>query len=81
MRYEILDREIKLKSGPQWRRQLFGRQMRLKAIANSVNDLIREERVHISYFRGWEVRNYTERVGTYSKTFNLLSTNREYLCF
>jgi len=45
-------------------RRLFPFQMRLKEIAKSVNKLIDEERIELPYFRGYETRNYTERVFT-----------------
>ncbi|CAG2168557.1 unnamed protein product [Oppiella nova] len=47
--------------GEEWRRQLFGKQMRLETIARSVNDLVRDERIHLTYYKAWEVRNYAER--------------------
>ncbi|CAG2183875.1 unnamed protein product, partial [Oppiella nova] len=62
MRYEIPVDPIKVRGGEEWRRQLFGKQMRLEAIARSVNDLVRDERIHLTYYKAWEVRNYAERL-------------------
>ncbi|XP_054156400.1 39S ribosomal protein L17, mitochondrial-like [Oppia nitens] len=62
MRYEIHKETIKVKSGPRWRRDILGPDARLKAIAASVTHLVREERIELGYWRGWEIRNYTERL-------------------
>jgi len=62
MRYEIPVDPIKVRGGEEWRRQLFGKQMRLETIARSVNDLVRDERIHLTYYKAWEVRNYAERL-------------------
>ena len=62
IRYEILDKEIKVRGDKEWRRQMFGPQIRLETIAKGVTQLIRDERVELTYFKAWEVRNYAERV-------------------
>lgn len=64
MPYVIPDKAIKVRGGRNLEhlRRIFPYQMRLIAIAHSVNRLIDQERVEFSYYRGYEVRNYTERV-------------------
>lgn len=64
MPYEIPDKPIKVRGGRnlEYLRRLFPHQERLRTIAKSVNKLIDEERVEFNYFRGYEVRNYTERL-------------------
>ncbi|CAG2122819.1 unnamed protein product, partial [Medioppia subpectinata] len=64
MRYEIPGEPIRVKGDTEWRRQLYGKHIRLKTIARSVNDLIRDERIQLSYWKAYEIRNYTERVMT-----------------
>ena len=61
--YVVPDQEIKVRgSSKHWLRLHFGRQMRLQEIAKSITQLIRDERIELSYYRAYEVRNYTERV-------------------
>lgn len=62
--YEIPNEAVKIRGGRhiEHLRRLFPSQMRLLEIARSVNQLIDQERVEFSYYRGYEVRNYTERV-------------------
>lgn len=69
MPYVIPDKPIKVRGGRniEHLRRLFPSQMRLISIARSVNKLIDEERVEFSYYRGYEVRNYTERVIIYDQ--------------
>lgn len=64
MPYEIPNKPIKVRSNSneEHLRRLFPHQQRLKAIAVSVTRLIDEERIELPYYRGYEVRNYTERV-------------------
>lgn len=64
MPYKIPDKPIKVRGGThlEHMRRLFMEQMRLKEIAKSVTKLIDEERIELPYYRGYETRNYTERV-------------------
>ena len=64
MAYEIPDKPIKVRggTGQEHLRRLFGNQLRLKEIAKSVTKLVDEERIELPYYRGYETRNYTERV-------------------
>ena len=68
MPFDIPDKPIKVRGGRDLEhfRRVFPWQMRLKAIATTVNQLIDQERIEVPYFRGYEVRNYTERVRKHS---------------
>lgn len=64
MPYKIPDKPIKVRGGTHLEhlRRLFVEQMRLKEIAKTVTKLIDQERIELPYYRGYETRNYTERV-------------------
>ena len=64
MPYVIPDKPINVKGGTglEHLRRLYAPQMRLKEIAKSVTMLVDEERIELPYYRGYETRNYTERV-------------------
>lgn len=65
MPFEILDKPVKIRGGTRTEhlRRILPHRMRLMEIAKSVTQLIDEERVEFSYYRGYEVRQYAERVG------------------
>lgn len=71
--YEIPNEPIKVRShrNEEHLRILFPHQQRLKTIAVSVTKLIDEERIELPYFRGYEIRNYTERVNLVLFVLNL----------
>jgi hypothetical protein len=72
--YVVPNDEIKVRGGSKhYLRLYFGRQMRLQEIAKSVTQLIRDERIELSYYRAYEVRNYTERVSLQSFIFSFLN--------
>ena len=64
MPYVVPNKPIKIRDGRniEHLRRLFPEAQRLKAISRSVTKLIDEERVEFAYWRGYETRNYTERV-------------------
>jgi hypothetical protein len=65
--YVVPNEEIKVRGGSKHHLRLyFGRQMRLQEIAKSITQLIRDERIELSYYRAYEVRNYIERVSLQS---------------
>ncbi|KAF7487914.1 39S ribosomal protein L17 [Sarcoptes scabiei] len=64
MPFEILDKPVKIRGGTRTEhlRRILPHRMRLMEIAKSVTQLIDEERVEFSYYRGYEVRQYAERL-------------------